>query len=400
MKQADRQDESNTEKEITLVDLASVLAKRKRLVVGLPFVVGLLTALGSLLLPVSYTSTTRILPPQQNQSSSALLLSQLGSLLVAGPNSPLSLKNSSDLFAGMLKSRTVADRLIDRFRLRELYEVELLHDAREVLARRTNITVSRDGLIRIDVEDRDPQRAAAIANAYVEELRRLLTNLAIGEAGSRRVFFEQHLRKAKDDLTTAEVSLSTFQRRTNLLDPQSQAGLTVATAASLRAQIAAKQVQISALRSFATEHNPELVRTEQEIESLRKQLAKLESDARTGRGDVLLSIDTPPNLVSEFLQKFREVKYHETLYELLAKQYEIARIDEAKDAAIVQVVDEAVPPERKSWPNRTRLVLLTVFVTGLLSIVVAILFRADGQTPPTTRTKLIAVLREFANWRK
>jgi tyrosine-protein kinase Etk/Wzc len=195
--------------------------------------------------------------------------------------------------------------------------------------------------------------------------------LAVGEAGQRRLFFEQQLKQAKDDLTKAETELTKFQVEKKVLNPQGQASLTISAAAGLQAQIAAKQVQIVALKSFATLENPDLVRAQEELAGLRTQLAKVARGGSEEVGDVLLSMGKAPQEGAEYLRKFRDVKYHETLYELLAKQYEIARIDEAKDATLIQVLDKAIEPERKSKPKRSLIVLLTALVTGILAIMVA-----------------------------
>ena len=309
---------ANVTGEVSLFDVLMGLARRKRLLFGVPLTASIVAALISLVLPSFYTASTRILPPQQSQSTSLLLLGQIGA---SGSSAVAALKNPSDLFVAMLKSRKVADRLVERFKLRQTYGADLMEDAREKLGRRTAINASRDGVIRIDVEERDPKLAAALANGYVDELRRLLVELTVSEAGSRRIFFEQQLRKAKDELANAEVALRAFQQKSNVLDPQSQAGLTVAAAANLRAQIAAKQVQVSALKAFATDQNPELLRALREIDGIKAQLGRLESDARTGRGDVLVSIDQAANLSGEYLQRYRDVKYYDALFELLAKQY-------------------------------------------------------------------------------
>jgi uncharacterized protein involved in exopolysaccharide biosynthesis len=193
--------------------------------------------------------------------------------------------------------------------------------------------------------------------------------LAVGEAGQRRLFFERQLKQAKDDLTQAETELTKFQVEKKVLNPQGQASLTISAAAGLQAQIAAKEVQISALRSFATQENPDLNRAQEELGGLKAQLAKVGRGGSGDIGDVLLSMGKAPQEGADYLRKFRDVKYYETLYELLARQYEIARIDESKEATLIQVLDRAVPPERKSWPIRSRIVLLALVVSFLVAVV-------------------------------
>ncbi len=194
--------------------------------------------------------------------------------------------------------------------------------------------------------------------------------LAVGEAGQRRLFFEKQLKLAKDDLTQAEAVLASYQRQKGIVSPQGQAGLTISAAAGLRAQIAAKEVQIQALKTFATEDNPDLVRAQEELAGLRVQLARVSKGDAGEVGDVLMAVGKAPQEGMEYLRRFRDVKYYETLFELLAKQYEIARIDEARDATLIQVMDRAVAPEKKSKPWR----LLIAVLTALAGVFVAMLW--------------------------
>jgi tyrosine-protein kinase Etk/Wzc len=353
--------------EVSLLDILIVLAKHKKLILGLPFLAAVIAAGISLLMPNWYTATAKLLPPQQSQSSAMALLGQLGALS-GGASQALGLKNPSDLFVAMLKSRTVADAIIERFKLKEVYEEEFLQDVRKALAGNVNILAGRDSVINIEVDDKEPKRAADMANAYVEELEKLTLKLAVGEAGQRRLFFEQQLKQAKEDLTKAETELTKFQIEKRLLNPQGQASLAISAAAGLQAQIAAKEVQIMSLKSFATQGNPDLHRAQEELAGLRAQLAKMGRGGSSDPGDVLLSLGNAPKQGLEYVRIFRNMKYFETLYELLARQYEIARIDEAKEATLIQVLDKAVVPERKTRPKRAVIVILTALIFGMLAI--------------------------------
>lgn len=359
---------SSEDEEISLLDIAIVLAKHKILIFGLPILAAIIAAGITLLMPNWYTATAKLLPPQQSQSNAVAILGQLGAL-AGGASTAMGIKNPSDIFVAMLKSRTVADAIVERFKLKELYGTQILQDARKALAGSTRIAAARDGVITISVDDKSPQRAADLTNAYIEELERLTLKLALGEAGQRRLFFEKQLTKAKDDLTQAETELTKFQVDKRVLNPQGQASLTISAAAGLQAQIAAKEVQIMSLRSFATQDNPDLYRAQEELAGLRVQLAKVGRGGSSDPGDVLLSMGKAPAQGAEYLRKFRDMKYYETLYELLARQYEIARIDESKDATLIQVLDRAVAPERKSGPVRRRVVLLTLLVSFLVVVV-------------------------------
>jgi uncharacterized protein involved in exopolysaccharide biosynthesis len=345
-----------------------LLLLRKKLVLGMPVVGSILALVVALILPKWYEATAKIMPPQQSQTNAVAILGQLGAIAGAAGQS-LGVKNPSDIYIAMLKSRTVSDRLIDRFELKRVYDEELLVEARRHLARNSSITAGRDGVITIAVEDTDPKRAADLANGYIEELRRLTVSLAIGEAAQRRAFFEGQLKKAKNDLAAAEIELKKFSQEAGLVNPQSQIGLTVGAAAALRAQISAKEIQLAGMRSFATETNPNIVTAMRELAGLRVELAKMEKDATATKGDVLVPFGKASEVGLEYIRKYRDMKYHETLFEVLSKQYEIARIDEAKDATLIQVLDEAVRPERKSKP-RTRIIVAVSALFGLLIAIV------------------------------
>jgi uncharacterized protein involved in exopolysaccharide biosynthesis len=354
--------------EVSLLDLLLVLAKHKRIVLGVPLVAGIVAAIVSLLLPNMYTGTTRILPPQQSASAASALLSQLGGALgglggLAG--GALGVRNPNDLYVGMLKSRTVADNLITRFDLQKVYNQELLSNTRLSLMGNTTILAGRDGIISIDVDDRDPKRAAELANAYVDELMKLTKVLAVTEASQRRLFFERQLIQAKDNLTAAEITARQGLQKGGLAQVDAQGRSMIEVTARLRAQISAKEVQLGAMRTFAAEANPELLRAQEELQALRRELSRVEGSnplAATTKGDA------PGNSGLDNLGRLRDVKYYEFLYEMLAKQYELAKIDEAKDATIVQVMDKAIEPDRKSKPSRLLIVLLLTFAAILISI--------------------------------
>jgi uncharacterized protein involved in exopolysaccharide biosynthesis len=347
-----------------------ILAKRKAFIAKFVGAAILAAVVISLLLKNTYTANAKIMPPQQNQSMAMTsMLNQFGPLAaLAGQG--LGLRTPSDIYVGMLRSRTVADALIDRFSLIQVYKKKKRDDARKALESNTLITTGKDGIISISVDDHDPNLAASIANAYVEELENLTKTLAITEASRRRAFFERETKMAMDDLAGAEQALKQTQETTGLimLDPQSRA--MIESLSSLRAQVAAKEVQVQSMRSFATAQNPDLERAEQELAALRDQQAKLEM----GRGKRSLAdvpIENVPSAGLEYIRKLREVKYREALFELLAKQYEAAKIDEARDSLVVQQLDKAVIPEKKSWPLRGVIVIVTTMLALMIAILAA-----------------------------
>jgi tyrosine-protein kinase Etk/Wzc len=365
--------------EIGALDLLIVLAKRKKLVLGLPAVVGVISAAVSMLLPHYYTGITKILPPQQTQSTSAVL-AQLGSLAgLAGGGAAGGIKNPNDLYVGMLKSRTVADNLIQRFDLNKLYEQKYQSETRKRLARETTIVAGKDGIIGIEVDDKDPKRAAELANGYVDELFKLTKVLAVTEASQRRLFFERQLEQAKDSLAKAEASTRQALQKGGLVLVEGQGRVMAETSARLRAEITVKEIQIGAMRTFASDQNPELQRAQQQVEVLRRELAKIEGTSASGAG----RSEEPSAKGIENLRLLREVRYNEVTYELLAKQYEIAKIDEAKDSAVIQVLDRAIAPDRKSKPTLSRIVLLCTLAAGVVAVILAFVLETLSSNPRT-----------------
>jgi len=385
---------SPKDKEIILLDLLIVLAKHKRLVLGLPFMVAVIAAGISLLLPNIYTATTKILPPQQSQSTAVAMLGQLGALTgLAG--AARGIKDPNDLYVGMLKSRTVADNLIQRFGLLRRYDVHYLSHARQRLQKETGITSGKDSIITIEFDDKDPKFAAELANGYVDELFKLTKVLAVTEASQRRLFFEQQLTQAKDNLARAETTARQALEHGGLVKVDDQGKAMVETTARLRGQMAVKEVQIGAMRTFAAEGNPDLRLAQQELESMKRELAKLE-----GTGSAKVAESASGGKGMDNLHLLRDMKYYETIYELLARQYELAKIDEAKESAVIQVMDKAIEPDRKSKPKRTLIVLLSALVAMFLGILWVVVSEAmaKARSDPHQSARLQA-FRRYLAWR-
>ncbi len=394
------QDPRPNEDEISLIDLLIVLAKHKRLVLGVPVGASILAAIISLLLPNIYSGTTRILPPQQGGSAATALLNQLGGALGglgAAAGGALGIKNPNDLYVGMLKSRTVADNLIARFDLNKLYDEKFQSDARKVLEKKTTITSGKDGIIIIEVDDTDPKRAADVANAYVDELMKLTKVLAVTEASQRRLFFERQLVQAKDNLTEAEIVARQGLQKGGLAQVDAQGRSMIEVTARLRAQISAKEVQLGAMRTFAAEGNPELQRTQQELGALRRELSRIAGSSPIA---AISGRDTAGNSGLDNLGRLRDVKYYEFLYELLAKQYELAKIDEAKDATVIQVMDKAIEPDRKSKPKRALIFLLSTLAALFVSIFWAFVQEAAARAKadPEQASRL-GTLHGYLRWK-
>lgn len=371
--------------EINLLDLLIVLVRHKKLVIGMPIVTGVLALVVSLLMTPIFTSTAKIMPPQQQQSSGvAAMLGQLGGLAGAA-GSMAGLKNPNDLYVGLLESRTVADNLIKRFKLKERYEKKTMDETRNALNEISEIANGKkDGLISITVNEKDPQFAADLANAYVDELARLSQTMAITEASQRRLFFEKQLKETKDQLANAEIALRNTQEKTGMIQPEAQVQAIIGSVAQLKGTIAAKEVELNAMRTFATDQNPDLRRTQEELRGLQAQLAKLEKNQSSKDGDFMVPVGKIPQAGVEYVRSLRNVKYYETVFELLAKQFELAKIDEAKDSTVIQLLDKAVPAERKSKPKRALITLVGAFAGGMLGIILAFMhaaYRGSRQDP-------------------
>lgn len=365
------------EDEINLLDLLIVLARNKRLLILTPLCVGIITAVITLFMPNIYTASVKLMPPQQGSASSAAaMLSQLGGGALGGlAGGALGIKNQGDLYVGLFRSRTVSDRLIARFKLKERFKGKTMTGVRDRLQKLTTIASGKDGLISLSFDDEDPNFSASVANAYVEELENLMQGLAVTDAGRRRLYFEKQLKRAKDELAVAEVDLRRTQEKTGLIDPSAQGKAIIESIATIRAQIALREVTLGAMRSFATDINPDAIRIRSEIGELRNQLAKLEkpTDEVTHQGDTAIPSGKVPELGLEYARKLREVKYHEVLFELMAKQYEMARADEARDSGALQSVDKAIPPDRKTSPKRFIIILSACFAS-LFSVIAWIVF--------------------------
>jgi tyrosine-protein kinase Etk/Wzc len=352
--------------EISLLDLLIVLAEGKRTIFWITAGFAILAILVSLILPKQYTATVTLLPPQQNSSLSAQLTSQLGAMggmaaLATGGSSLL--RNPNDMYVAMLKSRTVEDAMIDHFGLMQEYHKRYLSDARKNFEHYATVDGSgKDQLIHISVEDRDPKRAADLANGYVDQFRALSQHLAITEAGQRRVFFEQQLQQANLNLGNAEEALKETEQKTGLIQLDSQARALIESAAALRAQIVVKEVQIQGMQTYATGENAQLAEAQQELEGMRAQLAKLGGSGQNP-GDLLPSKIQMTAAGMDYVRKVRDAKYYETIFDILARQFELAKLDEAKEGALIQVVDPAIPPDKKSFPRRS-LIVITATILG------------------------------------
>jgi tyrosine-protein kinase Etk/Wzc len=354
----------------------------------------------ALLLRPNFTATAVIMPPQAPQSALPSLMGQLGSLSSLSGGASSLLKNPGDLYVGILQSRTIADGAIERFHLQQHWRKKTKVAARKSLEDHVQFEAAKDGLIQIVVKEHDPQLASDLANFFVDALYHMDSMLAISEAGQRRLFFEQQLDQEKAALAKTEEDLKKTQQKTGIITLNGQTELAVRNIAQARAEISAREVELQSLRTYATEQNPDVGRVMAEITTLQGQLSHLESDqSHLAPGDTEVATSLIPQGGLEYARVLREVKYHETLLNLLSRQYEAARIDEAKSAPIIQIVDRAVPPDQKSGPSRALIVLGAAVFGFLLSAGYLLLqaFLRQAETQPATALRL-AALRSHAPW--
>ncbi|OGQ00536.1 MAG: hypothetical protein A2Z40_00890 [Deltaproteobacteria bacterium RBG_19FT_COMBO_60_16] len=363
---------------INITERIAVLARHKKFIGGITAGTAIVSLVICLLLPPIFRAETKILPPQQGSSNiAAQLLNQVGGLATLATGG-IGMKSPNDMYIGFLRSRTVRDKIIDRFGLMKIYDVKFREDARKELGEALSATSGKDTMIVVTVEDRDPKRAADMANAFVEEMVAVSKGLAITEAAQRRLFFEEQLQDVKQALSRAEEGIRGYQEKTGALKIDDQARVVIQGIGSLRARIAAKEVQYKVAQTYATSQNPDLQKIEEELKGLKVELNKLEQKGGNGH-DPLMPTGRMPSVGMEYLRKLRDVKYNEILYELLAKQYEMAKLDEARDAVTIQVIDKAVIPEKKVKPKRAIIVALSTFTGLLFSIFTA--FRIErGKT--------------------
>jgi uncharacterized protein involved in exopolysaccharide biosynthesis len=365
------------EDEINLLDYWRVVVKRKWLlgtiVVG-AFVISLIV---SFLLPKIYAATTSILPPQQEGSSSfgAGLAGKLPEGLINLAGGLGTMKSPADVWVGILKSQTIKEATIDRFNLMSILKSPTREDAITALGKKVKIVKSKEEIISITVEDRDPKMAADIANAYVEELDRINKGIVMTSGRRTRVFVEERLKGAKEELARAEDALKAFQEESKMVKLDDQSKAIIEAIGMVKGHLMAKQVELETLRSYATPANPQVAMLETQVEELEERLRELmegkkKPDNPTPK-DIFVPTARIPDLAVQYARLFRDAKVQEILYQLLTQQYEMARIQEAKDSPTVQVLDTAKVPEKKAKPNRRMIVVISTLMAAFFGIFLA-----------------------------
>lgn len=408
----------------SLLDIVLEIAAAHKRVLLRVFIVALAASAAlAFLIPKQYESTTQIMPPE-GPNPAALLAAATGKMpagLGELAGGFLGIKNTGPLWEDLLQSRTVLDHQIDRFNLMKVYKSKYRQSARKKLASRTNVREDhKSGVITVTVTDTDPARAQALANGYIDELNKLLADVSTSAARRERIFIQQRLDNAKTDLEAAEVQFGQFASKNSTFDLKEQSRAIVGAGAQLEGQVIAAQSELEALQQTYTDDNIRVRTVKARISSLKRELAKLggpvggvgtaneqnngennngdESAAPLAPGNISPSIRQLPILGVQWTDLYRRAKIQETVFELLTQQYELAKIQEAKETPTVKVIDPGNYPERKSWPPR----LLFIVLGPLFALIGAITwFKLKGDweilpadAPPKVRTtKLIALFR-------
>lgn len=345
------------------------------------FLGGLFGVLLAFLVPTRYQSMTQLMPPDNQSTSGMAMLASLtaksSSSLGAMAGDLLGMQGSGDLFIGLLRSRTLEDRLVSKFDLQRVYGVRLEEDARKRLEENTWISQDRkSGIISIAVTDRDPNRATAIAQAYIEELDRLVADVSTSAARRERIFLEQRLQVVKLDLDQASRDFSQFSSQNGAIDIKEQGRAMLDAAATLMGQLIAAEAEARGLAAIYVPGNVRIKSVQARIQELRSELEKMggakgfsiEGEAVAGHS-TYPSIRELPLLGETYADLYRRAKVQETVYETLTQQYELAKVQEAKETPSVKVLDLAKRPERKSFPPRMEIVILCVVLALMGSVI-------------------------------
>jgi uncharacterized protein involved in exopolysaccharide biosynthesis len=375
----------------TLSEYIYVVNKHGKLIGYITIATFILSIIVSLLLPKTYVATARVLPPRDNSSGLASLFSSADNPLSHFTEGLSDNQTSAALYVGILKSRSVADGLNQKFKLKEYYKLNYIEDVYAILAAKSTIQISKkDKLVSVSVKDSDPQRAADMANAYLDLLDKINRKLNITQGKRKRLFLEDRLKQVREGLEQAETVLKEFQEKNNIVSIQEQAIAAIKGAAEIKGQLIAAQTELEVFRKFGTEKQIEAVMLKAKIDGLKKQLDSIEKGkkitqldsnpaATDHESDIFIPFDDLPHLGTQLMRLTRDAKIQAKLFELLNSQYEMARIEEARDINSLQILDLAVPPEKKSGPRRRAIVVASVLIALLFSVLLAFFLENIGR---------------------
>ena len=357
--------EIDAEEEINLLELLRVIVRNLPLIAKITGGAIILAVIYSLTLTNIYTAKATLLPPQKDSgggAAAALLASMGGGLggLVG------TLGGSSDLYLGILKSRTVTDAVIKKLDLAADLESKNADDTRKKLQDLVKFQAGKDGMITISADYKDPAKAALLVNTFIDELQKTSLQLNLTKAGTERNFLEKRLIVVSQDLKTAEEEMKSFQEKNKTIKADEQVKVAIEGIARLRAEVVSKEVQLAAMRNSMTDENSEVRTLLAGITKLKNQLNSMSGSG--GGGGVIPSVGSAPGIGVEYIRRLRELKTQEALYEQLTKQFELAKINEARDSTSIQVLDEAIAPLRKSKPKRSLIVILSAVTAFFCSV--------------------------------
>ena len=349
------------EEDISLIDIFIAIGEAKWIFISFTLVATIFSVVLALIMTPIFTATTLVMPSQQQQTNAASSLAGLGAL--AGiSNSSFGLKSPDDIYVTLMTSEVFQINLIDRFKLMERYQCPFVVDCRMALNSHARIiSDKKSSLMTVEVDDTDPVFAANMANAFIEELGKSLGKLAVTDAQKRRIYFENQIKKTQDDLSAAEIHFRTVKQKSGLQLPSVTADININQVTDLHSQIASREIQLEALNLYSTPQNTDVKRLVTELTAMKTHLLKIEKGSN--------ETSKPENIQQEALQAYRNMKVQDSLLESFTKQYELAKVDESKDGPLIQVIDHATPPERRSSPKRTKLVLQSAFEGLGLAIV-------------------------------
>jgi tyrosine-protein kinase Etk/Wzc len=392
-------DEGST---LSLLDILTWLGEGKKFIGIITVLAGAIGLIVALLTPNMFTARTTLLQPSSQQSGSAAALAALGSL--GGLAGSLGSKAADELYVGLLKTDTLRRDVAQQFDLNKRYQTKNFEALKKEMTQRVRVSSDKkSGLILIEVDDEDPPFAAQLANAHAEQVLKLLSRLAVSEAQKRRMFFEQQLKDTKENLIQAEQQLRSVQEKSGMVVLDKQAGAIIEALAQLKTRIAEREIKLKVLRTNTTAENPDAQLLSAELAALRSELTRMESTARVDSKENAAGMDTPigqlPGKAIDHVRALREVKFQESMLGSMLKQFEIAKLDEAKDAPALQQVDVAVAPDQKSKPHRAFIIGMA-FLMGLILACAVVIWRrfhawaqSDGPEKAQAMRKLLQAWR-------
>lgn len=357
---------------VTAGALMEALKVRRRMAAAI-VVFGTLVGIAySLLATPRFQAEASFMPPSDaGGGGAAALLSQFGGLSGLG-GTALGIKDPAQMYVGLLGSRELLAEISKEFRLDTVYRIDDRDDILMTLKGLSSFSVGKDGIIRVMVTDEDPMRAAALANTFVKNLQRRLNNYGLVEATARREFFESQLQQVKERLWKAEVSLKEAQTKSGVLEPTGQATMTLSAIAELRAQLSAKLIQLKTAEGSLASDNSTLRQLRQEIQAIRAELSQL----KNGRSyDVFVKADELPEAITDYYRALREVKYQEALFEIISKQFELAKLDGEHSSTILKVVDHATPPSKRTFPKRSLIAAISLLIATIFAVITCYFLR-------------------------